>query len=187
MSAKYRTLLPSVVLMVFILFAAIPKADASSMPPPKVVAQLNLKKYMGLWYEIASFPAFFQRGCQCTTAHYRLLPKDKIDVWNRCYKGKSLKLSEAVGRAWRAKNDKGNSKLKVSFFWPFSGDYWVLYISKGYRRAVVGSPNRKYLWFLSRTPSISRAQYRKLLQVAKTEGYATGKLRRTFQGCRRRG
>ena len=148
--------------------------------PPKTQESVDLAKYMGTWYEIASFPNSFQRGCKCTTATYAL-DNDQVKVLNRCYKGESNKLSQANGKAWSVSPD--NSRLKVQFFWPFRGDYWILHITPGYQQVIVGSPNRHYLWILARTPQIDSSVYDGLLQVVKAKGYDIGKLVSTQQNC----
>ena len=88
---------------------------AAHHPPLSTVPSVNLKRYMGTWYEIASFPTTFQRGCQCTTAHYALQNKE-VQITNTCYKGSNYTKSSANGIAWAVPNS-GNSKLKVQFFW----------------------------------------------------------------------
>lgn len=149
--------------------------------PPATVKQVNLARYMGRWYEIASFPNKFQRGCRCSTADYRLQGK-KMLVVNRCYKGEPPRLSEARAKAWPLAAS-GNSKLKVQFFWPFKANYWILYISPGYQQAIVGTPDRKYLWFLARKPVITASDYRKLRLIAQRKGFAINKLVKTQQNC----
>lgn len=153
---------------------------SSSVKPPVTVKQVNLNQYIGKWYEIASFPNYFQKGCQCTTATYGLLDS-RVSVLNQCYRGNPLKLSSAHGKAWPI--DSTNSQLKVQFFWPFRGDYWILYVDKAYRVALVGSPNYNYLWILSRTPSLSHSRYQQLVSMAKENGYDTQKLNLTKQDC----
>lgn len=148
---------------------------------PQTVKHVDLNRYMGNWYEIASLPAFFQRGCQCTTANYTL-KGSKVLVRNRCYKGKDYGFSQSDGVAWPVAGSS-NSRLKVSFFWPFSGDYWILYLSKGYRDVIVGTPNRKYLWILSRSKSISSSKYERLVNIAKHQGYNVSRLSKTSQHC----
>ena len=148
--------------------------------PPSTVAHVDLNKYAGKWYEISSFPNSFQRGCQCTTATYAL-QGDQVNILNRCYKGAKRKPSQAKGRAWPV--NAANSQLKVQFFWPFRGDYWVLYLDPDYKQVLVGSPNRKYLWVLSRTPHISKERYQLIEKVAKRKGYDITKLVKTRQDC----
>ena len=126
-----------------------PLACAGHTPPLAVVPQVELGRYMGTWYEIASYPTWFQKGCAGSTATYALRPDGAVDVLNRCRKGGEL--DSAHGTAW-APDPSVPAKLKVRFFWPFSGDYWIIELGPEYEYAVVGHPSREYLWILSRTP-----------------------------------
>jgi apolipoprotein D and lipocalin family protein len=128
---------------------------------------VNLNKYMGQWYEIARLPNFFQNGCKKSKAEYEMLNDGYISVKNSCYKNNEIVIAKA--KAWRSSND--SSRLKVRFFWPFTGNYWILYVSKDYNYAVVGEPSRDYLWFLSRTKNISIEQIEVMKKVALKNGY----------------
>jgi apolipoprotein D and lipocalin family protein len=154
---------------------------ASIKNPPQTVSHVQLKRYMGRWYEIASLPNFFQRHCRCTTANYTLSGKE-VKVLNQCYKGSQYQLSAAHAKAWPVAGSH-NSKLKVRFFWPFTGDYWVLYLSKDYQQAIVGTPSRNYLWILARTKHISDKRFLQLVSIAKSKGYDLTELKRTQQDC----
>ena len=135
----------------------------SSAQPLPTVPYVDLQKYAGKWYEIASFPQRFQQGCCGTTAEYTPTDKGFIVVENRCRKyGLDGKMSYIKGKAFVEKNS-GNAKLKVQFFWPFRGKYWIIDLADDYSYAVVGHPNRKYLWILSRNSSISEDLYMKLV------------------------
>lgn len=151
------------------------------LPPLETVAHVDLARYLGTWYEIASFPQSFQRGCTATTATYTLRPDGDIDVRNRCRKG-SLDGEEktALGRA-RVVDRPTNAKLEVSFFRPFWGDYWIIYLDEDYSSAVVGHPGRDYLWILSRTPTMAEATYAVIVSRLKAQGYETSRLVRTLQ------
>ena len=148
---------------------------------PTTVSQVDLDQYMGKWYEIASFPNRFQRGCNCTTAKYTLDNK-KVKIKNQCYKGAQFKQKIAHGVAWTT-SGQSSSKLKVRFFWPFTANYWILYLTPGYQQAIVGTPDRKYLWILSRKPTIKEKLYKQLVYIAKEKGYKTSGLRLTYQSC----
>ncbi len=128
----------------------------SSAPPLEVVDYVDLNRYVGTWYEIARFPMYFERNCVGVTATYTLREDGKIDVLNKCrYKTFDGKEKSAKGIAWVA-DEKTNAKLKVRFFWPFSSDYWIIDLDENYEFAVVGEPRRKYLWILSRTPTMDK-------------------------------
>jgi apolipoprotein D and lipocalin family protein len=90
----------------------------------------------------------------------------------------SGKLRSAKGKAWVV-DKQSNAKLKVSFFWPFAGDYWVIDLGENYEYAVVGHPDRKYLWVLSRTPEMDENVYQAILDRLQKQEYDTSKLFRT--------
>jgi apolipoprotein D and lipocalin family protein len=151
------------------------------LPPLETVAHVDLSRYVGTWYEIASFPQSFQRGCTGTTATYELRQDGDVDVLNRCRKG-SLDGREksAQGRA-RVVDRATNAKLEVSFFRPFWGHYWVIDLADDYSYAVVGHPGRDYLWILARTPTMADATYRSIVARLQTQSYETSRLVRTLQ------
>ncbi len=145
----------------------------------ETVAKVALDKYLGKWYEIAHLPAGFQSGCNETTATYSLLDNGNISVLNECVKNGKYK--KAKGTAKIVDKQTG-AKLKVTFFWPFYGDYWIIRLGENYEYAVVGTPNRKYLWILSRTPKIDQKLYSELVQFAKSRGFNTENLIQTSHG-----
>lgn len=126
---------------------------STKYPDLKTVKKVDIEKYKGTWYEIARFEHFFEKGCKNVTATYEIKDNGNIKVINRCTNIEGGKKKEAVGEAYAI--DDSNSKLKVSFFKPFYGDYWILDLDENYNYALVGSPNREYLWILSRTKTIS--------------------------------
>jgi len=151
------------------------------LPPLQTVPEVELERYLGTWYEIASYPQRFQEGCTATTATYTLRTDGEIDVLNKCRKG-SLDGPEDVaeGRA-RVVDRQSNAKLEVSFFWPFWGDYWVIDLGPDYEYAVVGHPSRDYLWILSRTPTLAESTYDGILSRLQDRGYPLDRLQRTLQ------
>ncbi len=148
-------------------------------PPLETVSHVDLARYVGTWFEIASFPQKFQRGCVATTATYTIRKDGDIDVLNRCRKD-SLDGEEksALGRA-RVVDRATNAKLEVSFFRPFWGDYWIVDLGADYEYAVVGHPSRDYLWILCRTPTMPEATYEGILARLKSQGYDPSRLKRT--------
>ena len=151
------------------------------LPPLQTVAKVDLSRYLGSWYEIASFPQRFQRGCTATTATYTLRADGDIDVLNRCRKG-SIDGEEKAARGRARVVDRAtNAKLEVSFFRPFWGDYWIIDLSDDYAYAVVGHPGRDYLWILARTPTMAEATYQSIVARLQAGGYETSRLVRTQQ------
>jgi len=145
------------------------------------VPQVELSKYAGKWYEIASFPQRFQKGCHCTTAEYTPTDKGYIIVENRCNKDSiNGKESYIKGKAF-IDEGTGNAKLKVQFFWPFRGKYWIIDLAPDYSYAVVGHPNRDYLWILCRTPQMEKATYDAILERVKAMGFDISRLQLTPQ------
>jgi len=147
----------------------------------QTVPTVDLNKYAGKWYEIASYPQRFQRGCTCTTAEYTVSEKGFVIVENRCRKD-SVTGEEAYikGKAFVEANS-GNAKLKVQFFWPFTGKYWIIDLASDYSYAVVSNPNKKYLWILSRTPKMESAVYRQILIRLQEKGFDLSRLQITTQ------
>jgi apolipoprotein D and lipocalin family protein len=151
------------------------------LPPLATVAHVDLQRYLGTWYEIASFPQRFQRGCVASTATYAMRDDGQIDVLNRCRKD-SLDgpVREARGRA-RVVDRASGAKLEVSFFRPFWGDYWIVDLGSDYEYAVIGHPSRDYLWILSRSTTLSGDLYDAIVRRLDAQGYETARLQRTQQ------
>ncbi len=165
--------------LVLILLAG--SAMAQDKPPLEVVESVDLQRYLGKWYEIASYPAWFQKGCTGSTADYTMMPDGRIRVINRCRKkGLDGPLKESKGKA-EVVDTTTNAKLKVWFFWPFKGNYWIIELDDDYQWAVVGEPGRKYLWILSRTPKMDEAVFQGILSRLPQKGYDPGRLQRTLQ------
>jgi apolipoprotein D and lipocalin family protein len=153
-------------------------AEERALPPLRTVSQVDLPRYMGRWFEISSFPQRFQKGCTATTAQYSLREDGKVSVLNKCrIGGPNGKLKEAKGTAYAV--DETNSKLRVSFFWPFFGDYWIVELGGNYEYAVVGAPDRDYLWILSRSPQMNRNTYSSILQRLRAQHFDISKLQMT--------
>lgn len=163
------------------MFAWLLSAAIAAAPAPRTVDHVDLDRYLGGWYEVASFPAWFQRGCTGTTAEYSLRDDGKIRVVNRCF-AHTLdgRQRTANGRA-KVVDGSNGAKLKVSFFGPFWGDYWVLGLDEAYAWAVVGSPDRDYLWILSRSPRLDAEAFARAKAAAEAQGFDLSRLQATPQ------
>ncbi len=164
----------------FTIFIAMSSANLKSQTL-ETVPIVDVKKYSGKWYEIASYPQRFQKGCHCTTAEYTLSEKGYLVVENRCNRGSvDGKQSYIKGKAFVEKNS-GNAKLKVQFFWPLRAKYWIIDLAEDYSYAVVSHPSKKYLWILSRTPKMDKTVYQKIISRLKDKGFDLEKLQVTKQ------
>ncbi|GLT25395.1 hypothetical protein SLA2020_005260 [Shorea laevis] len=153
----------------------------------EVVRNLDIKRYMGRWYEIASFPSTFQpKNGVNTRATYTLKEDGTVNVLNETWT--EGKRGYIEGTAYKADPKSDEAKLKVKFYVPpflpiipVVGDYWVLIIDDDYQYALIGQPSRKYLWILCRQTQMDEEIYNQLLQKAKDEGYDVSKLHKTPQ------
>lgn len=143
----------------------------------ETVQGFELEKYLGKWYEIARFPNKFEKNLVGVTATYSKRPDGKIEVLNAGYQDSfDGELKEAKGKA-KIPDPENPSRLKVSFFWFFYADYYVLELDTiSYQYALVGSSTDDYLWILSRTPEMDETLYNQLAGKAKSRGYDVSKL-----------
>lgn len=174
--------------MKFLAAAALPAVLCGAATELNTVSDVDLKKYQGRWYEIARTPNRFQKDCVGkVTAEYTLLGDGTLEVVNRCL-SRNGEYKEARGAARRGEGAGSTGKLKVRFapaflsFLPFVwGDYWLLDLADDYSYAVVGEPNREYLWILSRTSQMDPDTYQKLLDRVAEHGYDPSRIVRTQQ------
>ncbi len=153
-----------------------PAVNRDSSRQLTTVASVDLKRYLGTWYEIARFDHSFERGCVGVTANYSENPDGTIRVVNRCRK-QTLTGPEDIAEGTAQVQDRtSNAKLSVTFFWPFEGDYWILALGTNYEWALVGEPSGRYLWILSRTPRIEDALRQSLIVKLVALGYKTDAL-----------
>jgi len=150
-------------------------AGASVPVPIQSVAMVDQSRWMGRWYQIARLPNRFQKGCTGAYTDFSLRDDGQINVVNSCRNEKDGSLRQEKGHAWVIE-PISNSRIKVSFFWPFRTEYWVIGLGKEYEYTVVASPNRKYLWILSRTPSMSDDLYADIMKEVERQGFDISKV-----------
>lgn len=163
------------VCLIFMLLQGEASSEEDALPPVTPVDWVDIERYAGTWHEIAKIPNRFQRGCaRGTTAEYSLRNDGRITVVNRCYQDNGDP-QEAKGVA-KIEDPASNAKLKVSFVsffgWrPFWGDYWIIGLEEDYRWAIVGTPDRKYAWILSRTPTLDEDTLTEVFAIIESNGY----------------
>lgn len=141
---------------------------STGRPPPATVASVDVPRYVGRWFEIARFDHWFERDLTATTADYVLRTDGDIDVTNRGHLGQPSGAEKvATARAWVV----APGKLKVRFFWPFTGDYWIIGLDPNYRWAVIGAPHRDYLWLLHREAHPPAVDVARMREIALGAGY----------------
>lgn len=147
------------------------------------VEKVDLNKYAGQWYEIARLPNFFEKGLECITATYTLREDGKITVLNKGHRSEDKsRVKESKGKAWRP-DPTIEGQLKVQFFWPFSGDYYIIHLDEDYQYVLLGSPSRKYLWILARENKLDQQLYNKLIAIAKLQGFEVEKMIKVEHDC----
>jgi apolipoprotein D and lipocalin family protein len=167
-------------IIILIMFAF----KSYSQNKPSVVQSVDLNKYTGIWYEIARLPNPFEKNLKCVTAQYTLREDGRITVLNKGHKiSDPSDISSSEGVAW-VPDKNAPAKLKVRFFWPFSGNYWIIHLDKDYKYVLVGDPSFRYLWILCREKVINDVTYKMLLDIAVTEGYDIKPLIKVEQDCK---
>lgn len=147
------------------------------------VGEVNLEKYAGQWYEIARLPNKFEKGLKCITATYSLKKNGKIEVLNKGFSIEKMGESDAAkGTAW-IPDPNYPGRLKVSFFWPFAGDYYIISLDEEYQYVLVGDPSRKYLWILSRTKKLDDTIYSKLIDIGRQNGFKVEDIIKVDHDC----
>jgi len=160
---------------------ASPPVNRDASIPLTTAPYVDLEHYLGRWYEIARLENGFEKGCEGVTADYSRRDDGLISVVNTCRQGApDGKSKVAEGRA-RVVDETTGSKLKVSFFGPFWGDYWVLWLAEDYALSLVGEPSGRYLWILARTPIIDAQTKSHALERLRALGYDVSKLYYTRQ------
>ena len=144
---------------------------------------VDLNRYQGTWYEIARLPNRFEKDLECVTATYTLNTDGTIKVLNQGINlANEMQKETATGKA-KVPDTQHPGRLKVSFFGPFYGDYYIIDLDTNYQYALVGDPSRKYLWILSRTTNLEKDTYNSLLTKAEELGFAIEQLHLTRQDC----
>lgn len=158
------------VLLVFGIFLS--SMACKSKPTLQTVPEVDLMKYSGTWYSIASYPQFFERGCSDVKATYTL-KNGYVEVFNESIK--EGKPNNITGKAFVVPKS-GNAKLKVQFFWPFKGNYWIINLADDYSWAVVSDPKQKTLWILARKSTLSADLYDKIVEKLVDKGFQKNKI-----------
>ena len=156
---------------------------AQPAKPLTTEAQVDLKRYSGTWFEIARYPKWFQSGCDSAKAEYTPNKDGTIKVVNICLRGDGTSRSiEGVAKPVDAKNNRlmvtfPNNWYTKAIKAPKEGNYWIIDVSPDYRRAIVGTPDRRSLWFLTRSPVIAAKDFEEMKATATAQGFDVSDLK----------
>jgi len=169
--------------LLFAVMSCIPSGDPDN--PPQSVPFVDVERYSGVWYEIASYPQIFEFGCNCVTATYGIRPDGNLSVFNQCQLFVQGGPSNDIEGFATIVPNTGNAQLKVNFFGDgeFGADYWIIGLAEDYSWAMVSDPSRNTFWILSRTPDMDQDLYLELIQMAVDNGFNRQRIARMNQGC----
>ncbi len=152
-------------------------AACSTSPPIRTVAQLDLERFMGDWYVIASIPTFIERRAHNAIESYELVSSNRVATTFRFNQGSfngPLKTYKPTGFVT---DDPSNAIWRMQFVWPIKADYRVIYLDMDYTQTVIGRNKRDYVWIMARTPTIPEADYATILDIIAGQGYDIEKIR----------
>jgi len=173
-----KSFLPKIIFL-FLLTVTSRSFSYDTLP---TVPYVNIQSYLGDWYEIARLPNSFEKKCAGVKANYSLDKKGRVVVVNSCNDASNPGVTHTANGLARIKDTTTNSKLSVSFVpflkeWGlFAGPYWILDLDANYQYALVGSPDRDYLWVLSREKSMDESILKDLLAKAQSLGFDISKI-----------
>jgi apolipoprotein D and lipocalin family protein len=158
----------------------------TSMPPLEATDQkVDLERFMGDWYVVGfipvTLPFFSEEGAHNGLESYRLTDEGVIETTYTFRKGGFDGPEKRMTPKGWVHNEETNAEWRMQFLWPFQAAYLIVYVDEDYRRTIIGVPNRKYVWIMSRDPELSDADYQELLDYAVRVGYDGEKVQRVPQ------
>lgn len=139
------------------------------------VDYVDIDRFMGDWYVIGIIPNFIEKHAMNGIESYKLLDDDRVKIDYRFTDSRNGKAKHMQPKAW-IHNKETNAEWRVQFFWPFKFPYLVIDLAEDYSYTVIGVPNRKFVWIMSRKPEIPEETYQDILLKLKSVGYDTDKI-----------
>jgi len=173
--------------LVALLCLAIAGGCASPTTPPLMAMdrKVDLERFMGDWYVIGFIPVTMpfvsEEGAHNAVESYRLTDEGVIETTYTFRKGAFDGPEKRMTPKGWVHNEETNAEWRMQFLWPFAAAYLIVYLDEGYRRTIIGVPDRKYVWIMSRDPELSDADYQELLDYAAGVGYDSDKVQRVPQ------
>jgi len=154
---------------------------AGSLPKLKPVEKVDLERFMGPWYVIACIPTFIETEAYNAVEQYSLLPNGTIDTVFTFNKGSFEGPRKKYNPRGFVVDKVNNSRWKMQFVWPLKSEYLITYLDEDYTQTIIGRNKRDFFWIMARTPQIPEADYERLLNILKEEGYDVTKVRKVPQ------
>lgn len=153
------------------LLLAACQSGPSPLPPLHTVAKVDLKRFMGDWYVIASIPTFIEKGAHNAVESYRLEADGTIAVSFKFRAGAFDGEVKQYSPRGFVRNDPSNALWDMQFIWPIKADYRITYLAEDYSRTIISREARDYVWIMARTPLLPEAEYQRLLKIVGGQGY----------------
>jgi apolipoprotein D and lipocalin family protein len=169
------------VLSVLTIILALLTGCQSTMRPITTVDQVDLERFMGDWYVIASIPTWFERDAYNAVETYELEQDDTVQTTFTYRHGGFDKPLKTMTPTGFVRADSGNAVWGMQFIWPFKAEYRVVYLDPDYSRTIIGRSKRDYAWIMAREPSISDQAYDEMIEFLRGAGYDVSEVRRVPQ------
>ena len=155
--------------------------SCSSYPPIKTEAAIDLERFMGDWYVIASIPTFIETGAYNAMESYRLNEDGTIATTFTFYQDGFDGEKKVYTPTGFVKDKQSNAVWGMQFIWPFKADYRIVYLSDDYSTTVIGRVKRDYVWIMARSPELPETEYDRLVNMIEQQGYDKSKIRKVPQ------
>lgn len=163
------------------LALALGACQSVALPPIKTVAHVDLPRFMGDWYVIASIPTFIERGAYNAIESYRLNADGSIATTFTFRQGGFDGEPKRYTPTGYVFDTESNAVWGMQFLWPIKADYRVVYLDPDYTQTIIGRDKRDYVWIMARQPALPAADYARLLALLAEQGYDVSKIQRVPQ------
>ena len=160
---------------------AITVSGCQSMPPIRTAEYVDLDRFMGDWYVIASIPTFIEKNAYNAVESYERDGDDRIATTFSFRKGGFDGKEKVYEPTGFVRDDASNAVWGMQFLWPIKAEYRVVYVDDHYGQTIIGRTARDYVWIMARTPTIPEEDYTRLVALLAEEGYDTTEIRRVPQ------
>ncbi|MDJ0782279.1 MAG: lipocalin family protein [Desulfosarcinaceae bacterium] len=148
------------------------------MKPITTVPHVDLDRFMGEWYVIASIPTIFEKGAHNGLEHYKLTDDGRVKITFTYNKDDFDGPTKQITSTGFIADGSGNALWGVQFIWPFKAEYRIVWLDDDYQLTVIGRSKRDYVWIMARTPVIPESDYSSILTFLEAEGYAIDKIQK---------